>query len=180
MIDFNSPTWVADYIAELATLRDTNSLYRSLYDGKLLGVIAIGDHVDTGYSLAYRSGLDHRMSKHNRAWVLVHSPTLTVTPGRIGSCEQTAQMTAEFAMRELEPWYLGCSPMALFDLFLQVQYPSTALFVYPENHLVAKQEREFIDRLVNRHDTDTMIVITKSPVLLSDMLREAITLVKSG
>lgn len=176
MINFAGETWVGEFTQYLVQLRESNPLYRSIYEGKLIGALAIADNVDTGYSLAYRSGCEHRMSKHNRAWLLVHG-SLQATAGRIGSSEQSAPINITTAKHELEPWYLGCSPRPLFDKWESVTYPDPALFVYPENFLVPKQQVSFVSLALRRSDIQTLILITKNPVFLTDLHQEAILVI---
>lgn len=175
--------WVTSFLDHLESLHQSHPLYVGMYAGKQIGCCAITDHVDTGYAMAYLSGLDHRMSNFNRAWSLVHTPALTVLSGQLGNSLQSAAMTVEFAKRELDVQYLGCRvPFGrgpLFDTFEQVVYPNPALFVYPENWLVPKQQQQFVNLLVKRVDIQRAIIITKNPLILTDFLSEAIQVIQS-
>lgn len=51
------------------------------------------------------------------------------------------------------------------------QYPETCLFVYPEHSLVPWQQQQFVNRLAKREEVKNGIIITSSPMLVSDFYR---------
>ncbi len=47
-------------------------------------------------------------------------------------------------------------------------YPERSLFVYPEHDMVIWQQREFVDRLCQSPNVKQVVIITTSPIIISD------------
>jgi hypothetical protein len=142
--------------------------------GTIIGTIVIRDDWDLGLLIAYRSGMPHRVSKKLHAWRKVHAPMLTmVTPGESHSENQPQLLTYEETEQDLEPWYVGANPQALFEEFyMRVTWPETVLFLYPENWLVPNQTQQFLSLVTKEPAIKSAFVITKDPVVVSDCFHD--------
>lgn len=168
-------TIIEEFEQELLALRERNAMYRNLYDDKLIGCIVIRDRHSVGPMIAWSSGFEHRMSAAHRAFNLCNSPTLQFVDSRMSySPFQTVPMSIAEAKREIKEYsYLGCDVTPLFEHF-EVKYPERALFLYPENFVVPNQERQIVDLILKRPETSRVFIITKSPLIISDMMDEAV------
>lgn len=163
---FSEDFWAKEFLELIDQVYVDCGLCLSVFPDCKIGCIYITDHVDTGYSIAYRSGLDHRLSEQHRFWRMVRQPKLTFeswdTPR---NPNQTVSMDPIEARNKVEPWYLGCSVNPLFYPHATADYPVPALFVYPENHLVPEKERQVIGCIAKM--CRQAIVITKDPIIVS-------------
>lgn len=145
-------------------------------NGTTIGAIAIRDDWDHGVHIAYKSGMPHRVSKKLHAWRKVHNRSLSVvSPGEYHNENQPQPLTWEEVESDLEPWYLGANPQALFeDYMMRVTWPETVLFLYPENWLVPKQIQALMSRIIDEPSIKTAFVITKDSTVLSDFFSDEI------
>ena len=81
------------------------------------------------------------------------------------------------AIENVELNFLGNSVEGLFHPHLDATYSTPALFVYPENWLTPKYLTQFIDKVVKDDRVKHAIVITKSPVILTDCVQDAVTVI---
>jgi hypothetical protein len=132
-----------------------------------IAVFAMANDINLGYYLAVKSGMNHRIPHRLWAERVCGAKSLSVinsstTPGN----ESTSSFVSEGELsRDYEPYWLGEAPSAVFT---NSSLPATPLFVYPENSLVPKMEREFVQKLCDRKDIASAVIITKSSVMLSD------------
>ena len=170
---------IPDFLEQLKKARETDPLYRAVYQDKLIGCLAIADSLNDGYLIAYNSGMEHRRSRRDFCDDLVNSRTLLVVGNNTTSNRCQTVPTTISRARQLEPQYLGCDPMPLFESYHRVSFPEVTLFVYPEHFLVEIQTREVVDRIVKREDIKTAIIITTSSILLTDMVNTAVLVIQS-
>ena len=152
-----------------------NAMYREIYCGKAISVIAITESIYHGYAIAYASGLGHRVSASHLRWMAVHQDTVGGIPNI--HPHQAIEMNPLDAIENVELNFIGNSVEGLFSPELNATYSEPALFVYPENWLTPKYLAQFIDRVVKDDRVKHAIVITKNPVILTDCVREAVTVI---
>ncbi len=138
-----------------------------------VAVFAIAGDINMGYYLAIKSGMHHRVPHRLWAYRVCNSPTLSVVSSEQTASEwATGPVSEEELAHDYEPYWLGEHPAVLFDNKPLSRRP---LFVYPENFVVPKQEREIVDRLMDRTDVEEAVIITKSPMILSDFINDCIS-----
>ena len=120
------------------------------FEGKKIILFLVTDWVDTGMLLA--SKLYHGMS--NKA-----SALLELGGGRI--------LTNPECINTVMPQRFFMTTFGKVDIGLP-SLPDDCLFVFPENYLVPKQEREFIDRVVKAPGGKRIVVISKSIIIPTD------------
>jgi hypothetical protein len=132
-----------------------------------IAVFAMANDINLGYYLAVQSGMNHRIPHRLWAERVCGAKSLSIINADIArSGEHTSgQLTAEELSRDYEPYWLGDAPSTVFA---NGALPANPLFVYPENYLVPKVEREFVHKLYQRTDIKSAVIITKSSVMLSD------------
>jgi hypothetical protein len=141
---------------------------------KPVSVFAIANDINLGYFMAMKSGLNHRIPHRLWAERVCNSPKVGVINAGAGAHEwESVPVGWEELTRDYEPYWLGEDPTNVFKN-PQYPFPSPALFVYPENYLVPKQEREFVHLLMEDNELHEAVVFTKSSVMLSDFLAEFI------
>lgn len=154
-----------------------NQFYKSVFNGRTIGVMAIVDCYEDGPLLAYASGMPHRVSKKNHTWNLVHGPLSVVSNGTPYNNEQSHSIPDSNIM-SIEYDYLGESTYPLFG-GASVDYGFQALFLYPENTLVAKDLVRFVNEVCKTLPLETeVLIITKSPVILTDFPQEAVRAIR--
>ena len=154
---------------------EKNTMYREGYLGKAIACIAITESVYHGYAMAYASGLGHRVSPDYARWRAVHQEVVGGLPDV--HPHRAVEVGIYEALEHVDLNFLGNSVEGLFHPDLNATYSKPALFVYPENWLTPKYLVQFIDKVVKDERVKHAIIITKNPVILTDCLAEAVTVI---
>ncbi len=155
--------WV-EHILDTMLWTKTNKAAKSITFP--IAVFAMANDINLGYYLAVQSGMNHRIPHRLWAERVCGAATLSVVNSNTHGNEHiSSQLNAEELSRDYEPYWLGDHPSTVFTGGV---LPENPLFVYPENYLVPKVEREFVHKLYQRTDIKSVVIITKSSVMLSD------------